>query len=194
MSEFLTIQVGEGANYIDSHFWSALARTAAPEQYHLYFNDVKGAWELRLFLVGASMGVAEEAAPAIPPNPNTQVCETDAPLAIHPLRRQLRAGEVSPEFDFELLNERAISHCSDFWELPSLTEGFWFQNEPVLAEAQLDDSRLRKLLEQTDSAASSSVRLLVDSAMAGHAMAWRITCACLDTGDLINVGMVLNEV
>jgi hypothetical protein len=154
MSRTLTVQVGSHANWVGAHYWSSLERKSqwSPTESGLDYNETAhGRFEPRLFCV-------------------------DTTDSIGPMSVELPEEEPSTQEGFEVVKvERAptdrsstqIDYWSDFWDLPNLpshrfilptsdtpTETrnrFWFECESIASVECLDETELRKLVEQTDS-------------------------------------------
>jgi hypothetical protein len=178
MSGFLTVQVGTQSNWVGSHYWSSLYRSAwSDDEVDLNFNESdRGSVYPRLFVVDTKdgFGVPEIPTEPIAPYPGMTVHQTDTVRPdLHPLRKLAIETELYNVTDTSALSNIPYRAWSDFWELPTLPAHrlilppnerleYWFETPKM----DFDETDLRHLLERTETSIGV-VRLMADSAMTG---------------------------
>lgn len=153
MPRTLSVQVGSYANWVGAHYWSALEHKTdwdGETATLLYNEQANGAFAPRTFVV-------------------------DSIESIRPLAVESTADKISTAEGFELkriaidsANIAQGHNWSDIWELDFLphnrllvpasespsesTNRFWFESRKFTAVDMFDESGLRNLIEETDSA------------------------------------------
>ena len=184
----LTTQIGTRANWVGSHYWSALDRVdVAWDDYDarpLFNQSTQGVYSPRLFFIdspaalGGHYDVIPEEAPTSPPRVKYDQSSLEPK---HPFRDSLWSGSNGP-----LEAYPPFQYWTDFWEPRHLPEfshilprnqtstesqfKFWFEYAPVTPEI-VDEMSLRKLVEETEGAVHQ-VRVLMDpsTSLAEHSL------------------------
>jgi hypothetical protein len=179
----LTVQSGPFSNWTGSHYWSSLEHDATIPQsdYPEFYNETfHGVFEPRLFLVDCadSLGAINLPEPpeSEPPTtaPKIEIFDRTLVLPLHPIREAVAQGLTRPSTPIHL---PPPNFWTDFWELrnlpthrqilaqsmcPSETRfRFWFDFPEQTAD-DLDESKLRTLVEATESSIHT-VRILTDN-------------------------------
>ena len=167
MNRTFTVQVGSEANWVGSHYWSALEHHSEMSQREadsLYNETSRGEYNPRTFIVDTveSFGPSpvEEAPAEQGEGFSVTRIEMEAPVEVHPFRKAVLMGAPAPAVDYSSFN-----YWTDFWEPPALpvhrlilpqaetpTEHhnrYWFEGKRLSTES-LDDTDVRKLIEETD--------------------------------------------
>ncbi len=149
MTRTITVQVGSHANWVGAHYWSSLEHKSqwSSEDISQDYNETaSGESAPRLFLVDTS--------------------ESIGPLPIEISEESIETAE-----GFKLVQVKRESEpkgWSDIWEAKQFpahkflvplceapndtTNRFWFEMQEMASTEKLDDTDLRKLVEQTDCA------------------------------------------
>jgi len=175
----LTIQSGNYANWVGSHYWSALQHdTDMPEsEYDIHYNESRsGVLKPRLMFIDYTDNLGSVPVDADEPLTEQIVERIDQDMTapgIHPLRQSIIDGQPNVS---GLINPESFNYWTDFFELPSIPSEhlllptglkptnsqfkYWFQYDRFSAD-KIDESPLRLVVEETDLSVHS-IRLLSD--------------------------------
>ena len=164
----LTLQTGKHANWVGAHYWSALEHKpewSTEETRALYNETVHGVLNPRLFVIDS----ADSIGPISIELPAEDTSSTEFPVQriepeqhpVHPLRQSVLLGQSSDV----AFPTSSFHSWTDFWEpvalpdhklvvplseAPSETSHrFWFEY-PELTPELIDETALRRLIEETD--------------------------------------------
>ena len=154
MSTTLTVQVGSHANWVGAHYWSSLERKSnwtAQETANEYNETSAGVLVPRMFCVDTSESIGP-----MPVEVPEEEASTQEGFEVVKVERQAKRSSVG-----------GIKYWSDFWDLPNLpnhkfilpssetptetSNRFWFECQRIASVESLDETDIRKLIEETDS-------------------------------------------
>lgn len=165
----LTVQTGKHANWVGSHYWSALEHKpewTSRETREQYNESVHGSIVPRLFVIDSADSIGPFSVELPPEQPLGESAfelrrVEPEPVHVHPLRQSVLLGQ-STDVAFD---SNSFRSWTDFWEPVSLPEHklvvslseapsetshrFWFEYADLSPES-LDESDLRRLIEETD--------------------------------------------
>ena len=149
MTRTLTVQTGSHANWVGAHYWSSLEYKASwsPEEIAFEYNETSaGSFVPRLFVVDTADSIGP--LPIEKPDNTTSTCEGFNIVQVERPQLAENHGWSSIWELRSLPNDRQLVPMS---EVPSnTTNRFWFEMEDMASIDKLDETNLRKLVEETD--------------------------------------------